>query len=61
MKRERSTSKQRASLPSQGREAARLESYLRASTQASGVPLKVEDAGTVAAFVTLVRSARRAK
>jgi hypothetical protein len=38
-----------------------VKPYVQASANASGVPLKVEDAGTVAAVVTFVRSATRAK
>ena len=49
------------SLPGKSSDKPALEPYLKSSTKASGVPLKVEDAGTVAAVVTLVRSATRAK
>lgn len=44
-------------LPTPRIAASDLEPYVQASTKASGVPPKVEDAGAVAAFVTLVRSA----
>lgn len=61
MRQSRAATKDQAPLPDKASAKPDIEPYVKASTNTSGVPLKLEDAGTVAAVATLVRSATRAK
>ena len=42
-----------------GQKAFKLEEWLKRSTRASGVPLKVKDAASISALQVLVSGARR--